>query len=88
MAKTQVQEEIRRINERNKRVEADKAWETSKTRKAVIAIFIYIFASLIFVSIKVPDPFLNAIIPTAAFVISMASFGFFKEYWIEKVYRR
>ena len=30
------------INERNKRIEADKAWETSLTRRAIIAAFTYL----------------------------------------------
>ena len=30
--------EIQKIHERNKKVELDKAWETSKTRKVSIAV--------------------------------------------------
>ena len=29
--------ELEKINERNKRVELDKAWEVSKTRRGIIA---------------------------------------------------
>jgi hypothetical protein len=83
-----IEQEIEKIKERNARVEIDKAWETSKTRRVIIAGFIYIFASIIFVSIKIPDPFLNALIPTCAFVISMASFPFFKEFWMKNFYKR
>jgi len=83
-----IEEEIRKIKERNAKVEIDKAWEISKTRRIILAIFIYVFASLIFLSIKVPDPFLNALIPTCAFVISMASFPFFKEFWVKNIYKR
>ena len=37
-----VEEEIKEIKERNKRVELDKKWETSLTRKVCIAILTYI----------------------------------------------
>ena len=83
-----IEEEIRKIKERNAKVEIDKAWEISKTRRIILAIFIYVFASLIFFSIGIPDPFLNALIPTCAFVISIASFPFFKEFWVKNIYKR
>ena len=35
---------IQAIEERNKRVEADKAWETSLTRRVSIAVITYFFA--------------------------------------------
>lgn len=82
------EEEIKRIKERNAKVETDKAWEISKTRRIILAIFIYVFASIIFLSIKVQNPFLNALIPTCAFIISMASFPFFKEFWVKNIYKR
>ena len=37
-----LEEEIKKIQERNKRVELDKAWETSWTRKICICILTYI----------------------------------------------
>ena len=37
-----IEEEIREIKERNKRVELDKKWETSLTRKICIAVLTYI----------------------------------------------
>ena len=37
-----IEEEIKNIKERNKRVELDKKWETSLTRKVCIAILTYI----------------------------------------------
>ena len=37
--------EIEKIKERNKRMEADKAWETSFTRRALISVATYIVIS-------------------------------------------
>ena len=38
----ELEREIGKIKQRNKKVEADKAWETSTTRKAIISIFTYL----------------------------------------------
>ena len=38
-----LEKEILEIKERNKKVELDKTWETSKTRKICIIILTYIF---------------------------------------------
>lgn len=80
--------ELDSIKERNRRVEADKAWETSLARKAVIAAFTYALAVIVLVSIKAPEPFLNALIPSLGFLLSTMTFGFLKEWWIANRYKR
>ena len=40
-----IEEEISKIHSRNKKVEADKAWETSNTRKLVVALTTYFVKS-------------------------------------------
>ncbi len=72
---------------RNKRVEADKAWETSKTRKALVLVITYILALFVMWGIGVSDPHLNALIPTLGFYLSTLSIGFFKKLWIKKIYK-
>ncbi len=84
----ELQAEIRLIKERNARVEADKAWETSGARKAVIAAFTYALSVLILLSIGAPEPLLNALIPSFGFLLSTMTFGFLKEQWIGKFYRK
>jgi len=44
----EIEEEIKGIKFRNKRVEAEKAWETSLFRISLIAVITYIAASIIF----------------------------------------
>jgi hypothetical protein len=78
--------EIERIKERNRRVEADKAWEMSWARKMLIGGFTYAFATIILVSIRAPEPFLNALIPTLGFLLSTMTFDFMKRWWIERRY--
>ncbi len=78
-----IEKEIQDIKDRNKRVEADKAWETSLFRKFIIAILTYIVITIFFHVAELPKPFLNSIVPTAAFMISTLSLPFFKRMWIK-----
>lgn len=78
----QIKEDIKEIKERNIRVERDKAWEVSWTRRVLVAILTYIVVVLFFFFAELPKPFLNAIVPTLAFILSTASIGFFKRVWM------
>jgi len=77
-----LQKEIDEIKARNRRVEADKAWETSWTRKCIILIFTYIVVVIFFTVARLPEPFVNAIVPSLAFVLSTLSIPAFKKWWI------
>lgn len=77
---------IEAILERNKRVEEDKAWETSKTRRAMIAVLTYLVASFYMMSLGVSQPFLNALIPTGGYLFSTLSLPMVKRVWMEKLY--
>jgi len=79
----QIKKDIQEIKERNTRVEKDKAWETSLSRKILITILTYIVVVLFFYFAELPSPFLNAIVPTLGFVLSTASIPFFKKIWIK-----
>lgn len=78
---------IQAIQKRNARVEADKAWETSFTRRFCIAILTYFFAVIYMRSIGIHDVFLNALIPTGGFLLSTLSLGAVKRFWINRLYR-
>lgn len=80
----ELQHEIEQIKARNRRVEADKAWETSNTRKIIIAVLTYLVMALFMVSIGVPNPFINAVVPTLGFFLSTVSVGIIKEWWEKK----
>ena len=81
----EVNKRLDAIEQRNKKVEMDKAWETSWARKIIIAFLTYITIVLFFFVAKLPKPFLNSIIPTAGFVISTLSLPYFKKFWIKYV---
>ena len=83
----ELEKEIGRIKERNKRVETDKAWETSKTRKIIIAIATYIIIALFLFVSRIPDPWLNALIPSLAFLLSTLTLPVFKDLWKNRIYK-
>lgn len=81
-----LEEEVQKIIERNKKVEADKAWETSLTRKAFVCLLTYALVSIVMIYIGVQNPFLNALIPTLGFFLSTLTLGLCKKIWIAKIY--
>jgi len=77
-----LEEEVKIITERNTRVEADKAWETSYFRIILISLIIYIIELRYY--IRSDSYFLNALVPTIGFFISVQSLPFIKKWWIKK----
>lgn len=80
--------EIEQIKQRNKRVEFEKAWETSWSRKLLICTLTYLVISLFFLFAGVINPFINAIVPALAFILSTASLSFFKHFWLKYIYKK
>ena len=78
-----LEQEIIELKERNKRVELDKAWETSLTRKIIIAVLTYLAIVLFFYFAGMPKPFINSIVPALGFILSTLSLPLFKKLWIK-----
>ena len=78
----ELKKEIEEIKERNKRVELDKKWETSTTRKVCIAVLTYIvvicYTSLIS---KISNVFLSSLVPVIGFTLSTLSLKFVRKIW-------
>ena len=79
-----LEKRIEAIEARNKKVEADKAWETSMFRKVLIVVFTYIFAVLYLKIADTTNPYFGAIVPCAGFYLSTQSIKFIKKIWISK----
>lgn len=79
-----LQSEIEEIKKRNRRVEADKAWETSWARKIIVSILTYLVIVIFFYFANLPNPLINAIVPAIAFVLSTMTIPLFKKWWIKK----
>lgn len=76
--------EIQKIKERNKKVEEEKAWETSNLRIFSILTLTYLGAIILFYILKAKTPFLNALIPTFGYYLSTRSVSFIKKHWMKK----
>lgn len=74
--------EIEQIKERNKRVELDKAWETSYTRKICICILTYLVVLLYSYMInKISNIFLSSVVPVIGFALSTLSLKLVRNAW-------
>jgi protein-S-isoprenylcysteine O-methyltransferase Ste14 len=82
-----LEKEINKIKNRNKKVEADKAWETSKARKIIIVIITYLTVVSFFIVANLPNPFVNSIVPTIGFLLSTLGLSIFKKIWIKNFYK-
>ena len=78
-----LEQEIKDLKERNKRVELDKTWEISCSRKIIIAILTYLVIVVFFYFAQLPKPWVNSIVPTIGFVLSTLSLSWFKKIWLK-----
>ncbi len=80
-----IKREIEKILVRNKKVELDKEWETSWTRKICIMILTYIVVVLYSFSInKINNIFLSSLVPVIGFVLSTLSLNKIRKIWEKK----
>ena len=80
----ELKNEIDKIKERNARVELDKAWETSLTRKLLVLVLTYFVVVIFFFVTKLPNPFVNALVPTLGFFLSTLTVPWVKAIWIKR----
>lgn len=78
----QLENDVSLIKERNKCVEADKAWETSATRMLSILVLTYIFAAAVLYLLNVENFLLSALVPVLGYFLSTQSLPFIKKWWI------
>ena len=77
-----LEKEITNIKQRYKRVELDKAWETSFTRRLCIAILTYIVVVAYSFTIRYTDNiFLSSLVPVIGFTLSTFSLGGIRKIW-------
>lgn len=81
-------DDIIALKERNKKVEADKAWEISWTRRIIIAGVTYIIVAAWLAMLGVGHHLLHAFVPVLGYLASILTLPMLKKHWIAKVYRR
>lgn len=81
-----LEKEIKKIEERNKRVELDKARETSWARKVCIIILTYVVVVIYSYIIKTLDNvFLSSLVPVVGFTLSTLSLKLVRKIWENKI---
>lgn len=80
-----IEKEIKEIKKRNKRVETDKAWETSLTRKICIMVLTYLVViAYSYIIREFNEIFLSSLVPVLGFFLSTLSLRLTRKIW-EKV---
>lgn len=84
----ELEKEIEKLKERNRKVELDKGWETSFTRRGLLIIFTYLAIGFYLNAINIANPWLNAIVPSVGFLLSTLTLPYFKNLWIRFISRK
>lgn len=82
-----LEKRIDAIEKRNKKVEKDKAWETSWTRRICIMILTYIIVliySYVIQNFKDINIFLSSLVPVIGFTLSTLSLKLIRKLWESK----
>jgi hypothetical protein len=81
MAENSLEERVAKLEARNRRVEADKDWETSWFRRVSIMIFTYATVVFYFHFVIHIEPWVNALVPVIGYFFSTLTVGFLKSRW-------
>ncbi len=81
-----LEKEINEIKERNKRVELDKKWETSLTRRLCICVLTYVVVVLYsYIISKTSNIWLSSLVPVIGFTLSTLSLKGIRLIWEKKI---
>lgn len=86
MNNEKIENEIKNIKARNARVELDKKWETSWTRRLCICVLTYIVVVVYCLMIEAgSNVFLSSLVPVIGFTLSTLSLGLVRKVWEKKL---
>jgi len=77
-------ERIERLEARNLRVEADKAWETSWIRRGAIMVLTYFVVVFYLRFVVHISPWINALVPVIGFFLSTLTISLLKKEWVAR----
>jgi CHASE2 domain-containing sensor protein len=78
-----LEERMEQLEARNKRVEAEKAWETSVVRRVLVALLTYIVVACYLYFVIGIDPWLDALVPVVGFLLSTLTISYAKKIWMK-----
>ncbi|MEI6477602.1 MAG: hypothetical protein WCO52_01275 [bacterium] len=78
------EERLDALENRNKRVEADKQWEGSLERRASIMLMTYVIIGIFLTLIGTAHAWINAVVPSIGFLLSTLTLGFLKRAWVDR----
>ena len=82
MENKEIENEIQKIKLRNQKVELDKAWETSFTRRICICVLTYIVVIIYSYIVRNYDNiFLSSLVPVIGFTLSTVSLKYVRKIW-------
>lgn len=79
-----IEQRLRAVEERNARVEKDKAWETSLLRRGLIAALTYGVVVAYLLATNADRPFVTAVVPALGYFLSTLVIKSAKSWWTEK----
>ncbi|MCR5187011.1 MAG: hypothetical protein K6D97_07880 [Clostridia bacterium] len=78
----EIEKEIEKIKLRNQKVELDKSWETSTTRRICICVLTYIVVvTYSYIVRNYDNIFLSSLVPVIGFTLSTLSLKFVRSSW-------
>lgn len=79
-----IEKRLAAIEARNQRVENDKAWETSWTRRVSIMVLTYLIVVAYLHFVVHIEPWINALVPVIGFLLSTLTVSFIKDQWLKE----
>ncbi|MDY4996968.1 MAG: hypothetical protein SO108_04640 [Bacilli bacterium] len=85
MNNKELEKQLNEIKKRNQRVELDKKWETSYTRKIFIMLITYFVVVIYSIMIQKMDSiWLSSLVPVIGFLLSTLSLKMIRKIWEKK----
>jgi hypothetical protein len=79
-----IEERLSIIESRNQKVESDKAWETSWTRRLSIMLLTYAVVVVYLHFVVRIEPWINGLVPVIGFVLSTLTVSLLKNEWLRR----
>ena len=83
----ELHQELEKIKERNRRVEADKAWEVSTFRAVLIGVLTFVFTYLILFTVEQENALFGGLLAGLGFFISTLSIPIVKRWWLKTFWK-